>query len=510
MDSQKIKIRDKAISSGGWGLLNKSSGVVVQFFIGIVLARLLPPEDFGLIGMGMIIIGLGEVFVNLGLGPSLIQRNEISKKHIRLVFTVSLVSGFLLSFLVYFTAPISKLIFESEAVVPIVEALSILFLLGGFQITSQSLLKKRLDFKNIFIVNITKNIFYGTSTVLLAFMGFGVWSLVIGSILQKGISLVLSYFYVRHSLKPFFSKREFYDLFRFGSGMTLNGIFNYFALQGDFLIIGRVLGSYSLGLYTKAYTLMQQPTSQFVNIISDVLFPTVSLIQNDIVRVRKLFLKSMRVISFITVPLCLYIILVSEELVISLYGENWVDAIVPVQILGGFGIFRALYSSGGSFLRARGWVYRLLGANIAYGFFMIFGVWVGATYFGLVGATWAAGISIFFIWLIIMDLNCRSLSLRRSAVINSFLPSLLLGIVIFVFIYALKMFLGIYILNKIYLLAIISIIYPIFILFLIFIIPQKLFSHIPFELIILFEKYIPKNYNIRYHKILNLLSNKNE
>src|SRR5699024_4557037 len=122
--------------------------------------------------------------------------------------------------------------------------------------------------------------------------------------------------------KPLIARKEFSDLIGFGSGMTLSGIFNYFALQGDYFMVGRLLGANALGLYAKAYSLMQMPTRRFVSVLSNVLFPAASKIQGDTKRLRNVFLKTMRTIAFITIPICLLLIIIAPEFIVGLYGED--------------------------------------------------------------------------------------------------------------------------------------------------------------------------------------------
>lgn len=502
---KNYNLKQKAVSSSGWGFLDKGSNVIAQFLIGIVLARLLPPSDFGLIGLAMIVIGFGQIFVNLGLGPALIHKQNISERHIRVVFTTSLIAGIILMILVFTSAPLVAVIFNNENVIPVVKVLSVIFVIAGFQVPSQAILKKELDFRNIFYVSFGKSILYGIVSIALALFGFGVWSLVIGSIIQRLISLLGSYWYIRHSLKPLFAQKEILDLAHFGSGMTLNGIFNYFALKGDYFMIGRILGTEALGLYTKAYNLMQAPTSQFVSVLSDVLFPTASKIQSDSDRVRSVFLKTMQVIAFVTIPFCSLMILIAPEFIVGLYGENWKGAVVPFQILGGFGVFRAMYNAGGSFLRAKGWVYGLFGANICYGITMLTGVWLASNIFGLNGAAWAVGFAICVIWGIIMELNCRSMNIKRLEIIQLLIPGIIIGAAIVIPIIILKGIFTEYLVNNLIGLLIFGVLGVILFLSGIFLLPQKSLNFIPYELLTVGKQFIPDKFSGVYSIMIRFI-----
>lgn len=498
--------KKQTISSGGWNFLEKGFGLIIHFIIGIILARLLPPSDFGLLGLGMIVIVFGEIFVNLGLGPSLIQRQKITERHIQVVFGISIISGFILSILVFTGAPLTAQILDDDNVVEVVRSLSVIFLISGFHIPSRALLKKKMDFQSLFYIGLFKSFFYGGVTITFALLDYGVWSLVIGTLISRIVDFIGSYLVVRHSLKPLFAKKEFLELFNFGFGETLGGISSYFALQGDYIMIGRILGVHELGLYTRAYSLMQMPTRQLISVFTDVLFPAASRIQSDKEKLKKTFLKSMEIVSFITFPICTLMILLAPELVIGLYGEEWKGAVIPLQILGCFGVFRAMYNVSASFLKASGWVYRIFIAQLIYSTAILVGVWFGATEFGLTGASIAVGISILLMWFMLMELNKQAMDLNRSQIYKSLLPGLLISICLFVIILPLKLLVNAWtpydILKLIYL-GFLSLIVCIICCM---ILPQKWINYLPFELLKYIEDYIPEHKKKVYTSLLKFIS----
>jgi PST family polysaccharide transporter len=492
-NNQSDNLKQKAVSSTAWGFLDKGSNVVVSFIIGIVLARLLPPSDFGLIGLAMIVVGFGQIFVNLGLGPALIHKQDITQRHIRVVFTTSVIASIILALVVYLGAPLASVILDSNQVKPIVEALSVIFIIAGLQIPSRAILTKRLDFKHLFYVSLTKSVLYGIVTITLALMGFGVWSLVIGNIFQRLVSLIGSYWFVRHSIKLLFAKKELSELFHFGSGMTLTGIFNYFALKGDYFIIGRLLGAEMLGFYTKAYNLMQAPTTQFVHVLSNVLFPTASKIQKDNERLQAIFLKSMRTIAFVVLPVCLLIVVIAPELIVGLYGAKWQATVLPLQILGGFGVLRAMYNAAASFLRAKGWVYPLFYAQIAYGLAMVVGVWLGAKWYGLTGATIAVGLSILIMWLLQMEMNARAIKISRAKILRTLVPGLIIGITTSLSTAFVRVILQGYVSSQLFLLILLLAFCLASLIISILVIPSKYLAFLPEEFLDIIADYVPES-----------------
>jgi O-antigen/teichoic acid export membrane protein len=421
-------LRQRTVRGASWSFLDQGVGFATQFVIGVVLARLLQPEDFGLLGMAWIVMGFGAVFVYLGLGPALIQRRHLTERHIRVAFTVSAVAGVCISLAVMVAAPLAAQALGDERVTPLLRVTSIILVCSGLQIPSQALLQRRLDFRRIFYVNVANSAVHGLTAIGLAVSGFGVWSLVCGMIAQRVGSLILYYVSVQHSIKPLIARNELKELASFGVGVSLAQIFNYFALQGDYFVVGRVLGSSALGVYTRAYSLMQMPTQRFVGVLSRTLFPAVSIIQDDQRRFRSAYLRTLTMIAFITLPALLLLVITAPELIVGVYGKQWAGAVLPLQILGVFGLFRAMYHGAAAFLRAKGWVYRILVCQVVYGNVLFGGTWLAASRTGLAGATVAVGFSILLMWFLIMYFGAKAANVGPVEVIKTLQPGIVLAI----------------------------------------------------------------------------------
>ncbi len=407
-DSLQPNLRERTLSGASWSFLKQGVGTAVQFAIGVVLARLLPPEDFGLIGLAYIVMGFGSLFVTLGLGPALVQRRNLSERHIRVAFTTSALAGLVLCLVVYAAAPWAAVLLGDGRVTPILKVLCITFILSGLQVPSQALMQRRMAFRKLFRISLVNIGIYGSATIVMALAGFGVWSLVLGIVLQRMVNLVQNYAAVRHSVVPLLARREAKDLARFGAGMSMASVFNYFALQGDYFVVGRVLGARTLGLYTRAYSLMQMPTQRFVRVLTDVLFPAASKVQDDPVRFRRAYLHALTTISFFVMPAVGLLSVLAPELIIGIYGEEWAGAIAPLQILAGFGLLRAAYNGAAAFLRAKGWVYRILACQVVYGALLFGGTWIAAQRWGLTGVAWAVSGAITVMWMLIMYYGSRA------------------------------------------------------------------------------------------------------
>lgn len=421
-------LSQRVMSGASWSFMRQGFGVVVQLGVGVVLARLLPPKDFGLLGLALVVIGFGNLFVNLGLGPALVQRKDLTDRHIRTAFTISMIAGGVLAGITYALAPWISEFFKDPRLELVTQALSVNFLLSGIQVTGQALLQRDLDFRRLFWIAVWNQTAHGMTTISLAFAGFGVWSLVLGQILQRMINVAQVYAAVRHSIRPLFGKQEIKDLASFGAGISLARIFNYFARKGDYMIIGRVLGSTALGLYTRAYSLMEMPTSRFVAVLSGVLFPAASKVQDDDERFRHAYLRTITVITFFVLPVVGLIVITAPELVVGVYGDQWTGVVLPLQLLGGFGLFRATYNGASAFLRARGWVYRILGCQIVYGLSLLGGALYAAKNFGIEGVALAVGLAITLMWAMIMFFSARVTKTTWDDFVATHVPGVLLAV----------------------------------------------------------------------------------
>ena len=395
--------------------------------MGIVLARLLPPDTFGLIGLAYIVLGFGNVFVNLGMGPALIQRQTLTNRHLRVAFTLSLSMAVVLAFILAAAAPLCGALLRDPRVVPVLRVLAFGFVISGLGIVSNALLLRELAFRKLFYVGLLSMGVQAVVAVSLALTGHGVWSLVWAALLQQAVQTAASYAWAPYSLGVLLSRKETGELAGFGAGISLSSVCNYVALQGDYFVVGRLLGTAPLGIYTRVYSLMSIPTTQVAQALGGVLFPAASRLQDDPQRLRRAFEYSLSAIGFFTLPTMTLIVVVAPELIVGVYGPVWAPAIVPLQILGGFGAFRSLYSTVANFVRAKGWVYRILACQIVYGTSVVLGSSVGALSAGLEGVAVGVGLAILVMWSVMGYYGCRATGVSLTAFVRTLQPGLVMS-----------------------------------------------------------------------------------
>lgn len=413
----------------GWQGLRAAAGFAVEFAVGIALARLLVPEDFGLIRLGFIVAGFAALFSTLGTDFALVQRLELSSRHVRVGFTLAVVTGVLLAALVFLFAPAGAQLMGEPRLTPILQWLSLTFLFDGIGATGRALLERRLRFKALFKIQLFGLVFgYAPVGIVLAVTGFGVWSLVFASLAQSFFRVPLYWIASRHSLKPLWSRREGKELLSFGGGMSLAKLFNYFAVQGDNIVVGRMLGAAPLGIYSRAYGVMSLPNKALAQAIGSVLFPAVARVQDEPSVVRNAYLRVSGMLGFLLLPLFAGIAVLPEELVVGVYGEQWraVGPLLRIFALAGF--MRASFSAGTHFLRALGRVRMIVLLQGLYAVSMVAAVGLGVRWYGLAGAACGAAAAIIAVWLRMLFLLNAELGVDWKTLLHRFVGGLTLAV----------------------------------------------------------------------------------
>lgn len=400
-------LTQRAMTAAQWRLGSSLAQGVVQFGVGVMLARILPPSDFGLVALAMVVIGFAGMLADLGLGPALIQQQPLDQRHVRVAFSASTLLGLGIAAALVAAAPWIAAWLGDASVQPVLRVLAITFALGGVSSTSHSLLRRALDFRRLFVVSLVSyGLGYAAVALVLARLGFGVWSLVWGALAQAALSAGLSYAMVRHPARPLLAGPEIRALLGFGMGFSLTQVVNYVARTGDNVIIGRWLGAGALGLYSRAYNLMTLPLTYVVSTASSVLFPTLSEIRTDRERLGRAYLLSVQVGALVSAPIMAGLIVAAPHLVRGLYGDAWAGAVLPLQILCAAGLFRTVYHLGGALAQASGRVYGELARQTGYAVLVVGGGVVGSRW-GLAGVSLAVAGAITFMYLAVAQLSLQ-------------------------------------------------------------------------------------------------------
>ncbi|MBC6988808.1 oligosaccharide flippase family protein [Hymenobacter sp. BT491] len=313
-----------------WSMIATGAIAVLQFVYSAVMSRLLTPADFGLMGMAMVVISFGSYFAQMGLEQALIQRQDLQPVHVRATFTVALVLGLAATGIVWLGAPLIKHLFSEPGVVEVLRAMSFTFLFTSLGATSLSLLRRRLAFDLLARIELGSFLFgYGVVGLGMAWAGYGIWSLVGATLTNQLLTAVVAWLYVRHSLSPPIRWEHYQPLLHFGGAVSAVSILEFVGSNLDRVGIGRLLGTWSLGLYNRTLMLVHLPLYHLSNSISRVLLPSYSSLQNDLPKLRQLYLTAITLSVWILLPLAAGISAAAEPIVRVALGPQW-DAAIPL------------------------------------------------------------------------------------------------------------------------------------------------------------------------------------
>ena len=347
-------LKQKTISGLTWSFIDNFAQKGLTFIIGIILARLLMPAEFGLIGMITIFIAISESFINSGFSTALIRKQNCTDVDFSTVFYFNLVVGVLFYWVLFFSAPAISRFFNEPQLINLVRILSIVLIIDSLTIIQRTILTKRIDFKLQTKISIIASIISGVVGVSLAFNGFGVWSLAIRQITQTTVNSCLLWLWNRWLPLPVFSKTSFNELFSFGYKLLISGLIDTLYRNIYLLIIGKYFSAQELGYYTRAHQFQSLPSQNITGIVSRVSYPVLAQMQDDKAALKRNYQKLIKSIMFITFVLMMGMAAVAEPMVITLIGEPWRPSIIYLQLLCFVGMMYPLHALNLNMLNVQG------------------------------------------------------------------------------------------------------------------------------------------------------------
>lgn len=346
-------LRKRAYSGVLWSGIGQFGSYALRYLIFLVLAWVLIPDAIGLESLTTVLIVLAQEIGSLGLGAAIIQREEHTALDLDTAFWASLIVSLMVTGIVNVLAGDIAGLLGDVRTAPLIQVLSIIFPIRALLIVPQSLLMKQLAFKKLSTVQFVEQIVYGLVALPLAFMGAGVWSLVVGRIVMVGIRTVLMWIYVSWTPSFSFDLSNFWNLIKFGYYSLASNILTRGLVRVDYFLVGKLLGTESLGYYTLASQLAIIPGQRIVGAVERVAFPTLSLLQDELTRLKQGFFEALEHLFAILVPLNVFLVILSPLLIPLLYGSKWMPAVPLLQILAftnvlsGFDINKSVFYASG-------------------------------------------------------------------------------------------------------------------------------------------------------------------
>ncbi|MCF6297593.1 MAG: lipopolysaccharide biosynthesis protein [Flavobacteriaceae bacterium] len=370
-----------------------------------ILARLISPVDFGLMATALIVVGFAQLFVQLGFGQALIQQTSITQSDVSTAFFVSITLGIIIALILILISPFIGVFFNQENLASIVVWLSFLFPLKSFNQIQFSLIQKKKNFSALAGKELIAFIFgYGAVGTLFAYFEYGVFALVYGEVARVIIyTILLLSQYHEFEIIFSFSKNSYQKLIEFGKKMTIVRLINYFALKGDYFVIGKTLSVGELGFYSRAFGLMNFPHSMIGNVINTILFVEFSEIKNDKKRLTKVISTSLTFLFFIAAPISIFAFMMAPQIVNVLLGDQWNEVVTPFRILSLAIIFKIGYKITGTLIKGLARLKSYLIVQIVYFVSVFIGAYIGS-YYGIQGVAIGSTIALIIMFVILLKL----------------------------------------------------------------------------------------------------------
>lgn len=349
-----MSLKQKTIHGLTWSFIDSFTSSGFSFIVGIILARILSPREFGLIGMITIFIAVSQSFIDSGFSNALIRKKDCKQEDFSTVFYFNIFISLIFTGILIIAAPKISDFFKEPELNLLVQVLSIGLIINAFGIIQRTIFIKNIDFKKQTKISIIASLGSGIIALTMAYSGFGVWSLVALTLSKYFLNSL--FFWIWSSWKPefVFSKKSFRELFCFGSKILVSGLIDTIYRNVYYLVIGKFFNAQELGYYTRADQFQTLPSSNLNDVITRVSFPVLSSIQDEPERLMNNYKKLIRSTMFITFVLMLGMAAVAKSMILVLIGEKWLPSVIYLQLLCLVGMFYPLHALNLNMLQIKG------------------------------------------------------------------------------------------------------------------------------------------------------------
>jgi len=414
-----------------WTTLQRFAGIGIQFISGIILARLLMPEDYGCIGMLVIFMTVATVFMDGGFGSALIQKHKPTQEDYSTIFWWNMGMSVLLYLILFLIAPYVAIFFRMPILSDVLRVQGLVLIFSAISVIQVNQLQKQMQFKKIALVRLFSTIIALAVTILLAYKGWGVWSLVSQHLLLVLIPSVAFCFTNKWLPSLLFSKKSFIELFSFGVFMFLTHIINAVCNNIQGLLIGRYYNAQTMGYYSKGRSVEGMATNSISEALKQVTFPLYAEFQKDLNALAEIIKRMTISVSFVTYPIIFVMILIAKPTFLVLYSERWLESVHYFQILclAGLGTcltglnLQAIAAIGKSKLMFSWTVYKRIASIVM----IVAGMW----FFGMEGLLWAVVLQSWMNYVVNAYLVSKNIGYNIGKQMLDMLPILLISVAAF-------------------------------------------------------------------------------
>lgn len=326
-------LKSKAVSGVIWTSIERFGTYFVQLIIGIIIARMLSPDDFGIIGMTAIFMAIANTLLDSGFGNALIQNRERNETDYSTAFYFNIIVGIILYFILYLTSPLIAGFYKTPILTPVCRVIGFSLILNSLTISQTAKLTAEFKFKELSFTTIITQIATGIIAIVAAYYGAGVWALVLQNVSSCLLRIFLIEYFTRWKPTQKFSVSSFKKMFSFGSKILCSGIINTIYNNLYTLVIGRIYTPTQVGYYTQGDKFAVLPSTTLLQVIMKVAYPLMAEIQDDTEKLTISYQKFLRIPIFILYPVLTGLIIYAHPLIHILLGEKWLPTVPILQIL---------------------------------------------------------------------------------------------------------------------------------------------------------------------------------
>lgn len=434
--SKNNTIKNKTISGLFWTFSDLIANQGIQFIIQIILARLLVPRDFGIIGMITVFIAVSQSFIDSGFTNALIREKEVSQEDYSTIFYFNLFMALIMYIGLFLSANFISDFYKEPQLVDILRVLTLVLIINSFGLIQRTMLTKSINFKVQTKINVISSILSGVIAVIFAYIGLGVWSLVIRTLSMQFIQSLLLCMYNKWIPSLVFSISSFKRLFGFGWKLLVSGLINTLYNNLYFLIIGRSFSAVELGYYTNAQRLRDIASQSITSSVQKVTYPALSSIKEEENKLMTVYKKIIKMSVFITFPMMIGLAVVADPFIKLMFGQKWIHSITYFQILCFAGMLFPLHAINLNILQVKGRSDLFLGLEI---FKKVIGLSsVAIVLFfklGIVGLLWAKVLNSYISYFINSYYSAELLDYSTIEQIKditpAFITSIIMGIIVY-------------------------------------------------------------------------------
>lgn len=431
-------LKHKTISGLFWSFSETGINQVVNFIIGIILARLLSPKEFGLIGMITIFIAISQSFIDSGFSQALIRKTDCHQRDYTTVFYFNLLVGVLFYLILFVSASAISRFYHEPILTELIKVIGLSLILNAFAIVQRTILVKKIDFKSQAKISLSSSVLSGIVGIILAFKGFGVWSLAIRSIFNQLFNSLFLWIDNRWVPTLEFSMQSIKAMFSFGSKLLASGLIYTVYRNIYYLIIGKFFSATVLGYYNQAERFSVLPSQGINSAVERVTYPILSSLQNDPANLKSGYKKLIKTIMLINFPVMLGMAAIAQPMILVLIGERWLSSVPYLQLLCIVFMILPLHSLNLNILKVKGRAdlfLRLEIIKIVFGIpVVLIGIFIGIKAM-IVGMIFNS----FFAYFINSYYSSKLISYSVSEQIKDVLPALAISLVMAIIVFIIQM-----------------------------------------------------------------------